>query len=140
MITLFALPRAAGADDGVPPERLARLARGINLSHWYAQSTDGQYRPERLDRWTTREDADRIAALGFTYVRLPFDPTLLWTDPAAPAKLDAGFLARLDEVVAMLLDAKLAVMVDMHPDTKFSDKLREDAAFAKDFATFWGAL
>lgn len=140
VMTLFALPRAAGADDGVPPERLARLARGINLSHWYAQSVVGHHEPSHTDRWTTRRDADRIAALGFTYVRLPFDPTLLWTDPAAPDKLDATYLARLDGAVAMLLDAGLAVMVDMHPDTKFSDKLRDDPAFAKGFATFWGAL
>jgi endoglucanase len=145
LIVLFALMTlpspSRGADDGnVPPERLARLARGINLSHWYAQSVVGHYRPEHVDRWTTRQDLARIRGLGLTYVRLPFDPELLWTDGAEPAKLNPAFLARLDDAVNMALGADLAVMVDIHPTTAFNERLRDKAAFAEGFTTFWGAL
>ncbi len=140
LLTLTMLPALSRADDGVPPERLARLARGINLSHWYAQSVVGHYRTEYLDRWVTKTDAERIRALGFTYVRLPFDPELLWTDPADPAKLDPALLARLDQAVAMILDADLAVMVDIHPTTAFNERLRDDAAFRDKFTVFWRAL
>jgi aryl-phospho-beta-D-glucosidase BglC (GH1 family) len=141
LLALTVLPtisRAAG--DGVPPERLDRLARGINLSHWYAQSVVGHYGPEHVDTWTTRRDVQRVRDLGFTYVRLPFDPKLLWTVENAPDKLDPAFLARLEQAIAMILEADLAVMVDMHPDTAFSDRMREEPRFAAGFATFWRAL
>lgn len=141
LLALTALPTISrAAEGGVPPERLARLARGINLSHWYAQSVVGHYRPEHVDHWTTKRDIDRVRHLGFTYVRLPFDPKLLWTDENAPDKLAPAFLARLDGAIAVILAADLAVMVDMHPDTAFSDRMREEPRFAAGFATFWRAL
>lgn len=132
---------AENPDAGaVPVDRLARLARGINLSHWYAQSTVGHYRPEHVDRWITKQDVERIRGLGFTYVRLPFDPDLLWTDQADPAKLDPAFVARLDAAIEMTLATDLAVMVDIHPTTAFNEKLRDDAAFAEGLEKFWRAL
>ena len=145
LLAVVMLPALSRADERVSPERvsperLARLARGINLSHWYAQSVAGHYRPEYVDRWATRDDVERIRALGFTYVRLPFDPELLRPDAAQPARLDPVFLARLDAAIALALGADLAVMVDVHPTTSFTDKLRDDAAFAGGFAEFWRAL
>src|SRR5438045_3003299 len=39
---------------GVPASRLARLRHGINLSHWFAQSSD--YSKAHLESHTTAED------------------------------------------------------------------------------------
>lgn len=140
LLAMMALPTVSRAEDGVPPERVARLARGINLSHWYAQSVVGHHRPEHTDHWITRRDLDRIRELGFTYVRLPFDPELLWPANADPANLDPAYLARLDQAVAMALDANLAVMVDVHPTTAFNERLRDDAEFLAAFTKFWTSL
>src|SRR6185503_10403020 len=52
----------------VPASRLARLRRGINLSHWFAQSAD--YSKAHLESHTTAEDFALISSLGFDHVRL----------------------------------------------------------------------
>lgn len=144
---LLTLPPAtrgddSGAGDGVPPERLARLARGVNLSHWFAQNIGNDCRPEYLDTWVTARDAERIRALGFTYVRLPFNPNLLQRDPhlAQPTDLDADMLARLGRAIDLLLAADLAVMVDVHPDEEFQKALREDPDPSDTLRPFWGVL
>lgn len=128
-----------GYADGVPEGRVKRLARGINASHWYAQSVVGHYRPEHVDHWMGEPDAKLIRSLGFTYVRLPVEPEVLWND-ADPARPDAGRLAQIDAAVRLFLDAGLAVMVDPHPKDEFKDRLKTDPAHLAHFEKFLEAF
>jgi len=61
---------AAVPSEGVSDARFARLARGINLSHWFAQSPRGDYSAEHLTTYNTERDLDLIARMGFSHVRL----------------------------------------------------------------------
>ena len=62
---------AADAPGGVPPARLAKLTRGINLSHWFSQSND--YSRQHLETYDTARDAALIKAMGFRHVRFTFN-------------------------------------------------------------------
>ena len=48
----------------VPASRLSRLRRGINLSHWFAQSAD--YSKAHFESHTTAEDIALIRSIGWT--------------------------------------------------------------------------
>src|SRR6266852_5566605 len=90
--------RATSADDRVTPtehssvqsevpaSRLARLRHGINLSHWFAQSSD--YSRAHLESHTTAEDIALIRRIGFDHVRLTLEPAPLF-DGDDPGKLKA---------------------------------------------------
>lgn len=98
------------ARSGVDPQRIARLARGVNLSHWmwfpHAQG-------ERARRaFITRADLDQLKAAGFTHARLPFEPSWLWDDAAR--SLRPAEFAEYRDAVRLCLAADLAVVVDAH--------------------------
>jgi endoglucanase len=40
----------------------------------------------------------------------------------------------------MILDANLAVMIDIHPDSDFKEKLAKEGDFTEQFADFWRGL
>jgi hypothetical protein len=90
-----------------PPERVAALARGVNITNWFRF-------PPRADDAALRlylDDA-AIAALrraGFSFVRLAVQPELL---EAAP-----GRLALLVQAAGRLQRAGLAVVLGPHPTT-----------------------
>ncbi len=91
-----------------PPDRLAILQRGVNLTNWF--------------RYPARQDAAAIrtymsdAAMadlhraGFTYVRLPVQPEFLLGATAERTAL-------LGEAVARLQRQGLGVVVELHPTT-----------------------
>jgi endoglucanase len=89
------------------------LSRGVNLSHWFAQSFEG-YGAQHLDRFVTQADIARIAAAGFGHVRLGFEPDIVFAREGAPA-LDEAMVARLVGAVEMIAATHLAVVLDMHP-------------------------
>lgn len=89
------------------------LSRGINLSHWFAQSMNG-YGVDHLARFVTRPDIARIAAAGFTHVRLGIEPDAVFAPSGAP-KLNETVTARLLEALAMITSEKLGIVLDMHP-------------------------
>ncbi|MBO9391173.1 MAG: hypothetical protein J7482_21015, partial [Roseiflexus sp.] len=71
------------APEGVPTDRLARLARGVNMSHWFAQA------PFSRATLQSRHTADEFRALrriGLSHVRLPLDPYVLFSE-RNPARL-----------------------------------------------------
>jgi endoglucanase len=136
---VFALPAAGQTRGrpGVPASRLARLRRGINLSHWFAQS--GDYSEKHLREHTTRRDVEIIRGLGFDHVRLTVEPAPLF-DEARPAELKREHLRRLDAALDMLLAGGLAVVFDLHPSDEFKLRLRTDDRFVSALADFWRAL
>ncbi|MDR3535936.1 MAG: cellulase family glycosylhydrolase [Acetobacteraceae bacterium] len=103
---LLAVALLAGASHAAPPpDRIATLQRGINLTGWFRfpASLD----PVALRHWI---GDDAIAALhrtGFGFVRLAVDPAVL----SAP-----GVPAALVEAIRRLQHAGLAVVVALHPD------------------------
>ncbi|HEX8353438.1 MAG TPA: cellulase family glycosylhydrolase [Pyrinomonadaceae bacterium] len=138
------VPAAAGqarggarGPSGVPASRLARMRRGINLSHWFAQSRD--YSEKHLREHTTRRDVGLIKSLGFDHVRFTVEPAPLF-DEARPAELEREHLRRLDAALDMLLAGGLAVVVDLHPSDEFKLRLGTDDRFVSAVADFWRAF
>jgi hypothetical protein len=129
---------ASPAPRGTPvsDERFARLTRGINVSHWFAQA---EISVHRFKTWITAEDVRRIADLDFRHVRLPLDPLVLF-NLAAPERLNTTYLSFFDAALDMILDEGLAVIIDLHPDDGFKRRLATNSEFAGVVARFWRAL
>jgi len=121
----------------VPASRLARLRRGINLSHWFAQSAD--YSKAHLESHTTAEDIELIKSLGFDHVRLTIEPAPLFNGED-PSRLKDEHLKYLDSALDMILAHGLAVIVDIHPADEFKVKLNSNDRQIEAFAKFWQAL
>lgn len=122
---LVLLVTAASAAHAVPPsERLAVLARGVNLTNWFrfpARTDDAALRTYLDDR--------AIAALrraGFSFVRLAVQPELL---DAAPERLRL-----LVQATARLQRAGLAVVLGPH---SASWHLEQSSADRDRLAAFW---
>lgn len=103
----LALAAAAPAHARPPPERLALLRHGVNITNWF--------------RFPARSDAAAIRAYlsdtamaelhraGFTFVRLAVQPEFLL---AEPDRIDW-----LQEALMRLEQQGLAVVVELHPTT-----------------------
>src|ERR1044071_10092338 len=96
----------AQENSTVPASRLARVRRGVNLSHWFSQSRD--YAEKHLREHTTARDIEIIKSLGFDRVRFTVEPAPFF-DEAHPAELKSDYLKHLDGALDMLLGSGLAV-------------------------------
>ncbi len=124
----------------VPPARVERLARGINLPFWF------WYAPETLaevEAVFSDEDFALIRDLGFTFVRVPIDLDFL-LDETRPDLLDQDALPVLDRGLDRILAHNLAVIVDLHSTSLadanaavYSASLEGDAEFQDQFIAFW---
>jgi endoglucanase len=113
------------------------LRRGLNLSHWFAQAPRTQgYSQEHLSVHTTASDLALIRRLGFDHARLSVDPALLFT-PADVEIVQGDRLQDLERAVQMIIDADLAVVIDMHPSSDFKKALGRDDGDVERFADFW---
>ncbi len=123
---------------GVPPERLALLARGINLNAWFTPWAN----PLNYQNAFHPQEAAFLRKAGFTVCRLPMDPDLLF-DSAHP-ETPAPAIRYVDRAVHMLLSAGLAVIVDpLHGDSSnaaWESRLYHDASFRSKAETYWEAL
>jgi endoglucanase len=111
---------AIAADQGVPADRVARLARGFNLTGWL----DGETR--------RRPDPAALGALrarGFTHVRLPVKLEFLAPGLSSPSRADQGW-AELDLALEDLLARGFAVSLDMHPGEAFAKLVAADRGAA----------
>lgn len=125
---------------GLARARAEHLRHGINLSEWFAQVYDSRgYTKEHFEAWNTAQDIALIKALGFDHVRLSVNPQPMFRTRQAD-NIPADYLAHLDAAVKMILDAGLAVMIDIHPDSEFKQKLGADGEFVEQFADFWRGL
>src|SRR4051794_24940123 len=57
------------------------IRRGTNVSHWLSQS---ERRGEERRVWFTRDDVQRLAALGLDHLRFPLDEEQLWGEDGRP--------------------------------------------------------
>jgi len=127
----------ADAPDGVPPARLARLTRGINLSDWFAQPYDPAQ--ERQVAENRAKDVALIKAMGFRHVRLVFSEATV-SDPQAPAILNPGKMQRFDAALDLLLAGGLGVIIDFSPSDELKKAVEKDDAAVDNFAKLWRAL
>jgi len=136
----------ARTSDSAPPNasvafsRAQKLKRGINASEWFAQVYDKRgYTPEHFQTWTTADDITLIKAMGFDHVRLSVNPQPMFNE-REPNKIPAEYLSHLDAAVKMILDHGLAVVIDLHPESDFKERLAKDDEFVERLADFWRAL
>jgi len=139
-ITIQAAAQDPGSRNSPAFVRAQRLKRGINLSEWFAQVYDKRgYTKEHFETWNTTEDIALIKSMGFDHVRLSVNPQPMFT-MRQPQKLPQEYLGYLDGAVKMILDHGLTVVIDMHPDRDFKERLRTDDIFVQQFADFWRAV
>jgi endoglucanase len=128
------------SDAGVAQRHAQHLRYGINLSEWFAQVYDAKgYTKEHLEAWTTAEDIALIKAMGFDHVRLSVNPQPMWRRGQTD-RIPGDYLGYLDRAVRMILDQGLAVIIDIHPESDFKQKLVTDDGFVEQFADYWRAL
>jgi aryl-phospho-beta-D-glucosidase BglC (GH1 family) len=118
--------------------RVARLRRGINLSHWFSQAPN--YTKARLDSHTTAQDIALIKAMGFDHVRFPIEPAPLLSDTPDPSILNTTYLGYVDSALDMILATGLAVVIDIHPSDEFKLRMARDERGIEAFAKFWRAF
>jgi len=102
--------------------RVQHLKRGINASIWFAQSP-GDYSAARTNRFTDAADIALIARLGFDNVRISVDAPPLEEQPVGADGLNADFVGRLDKAVDTMLADGLAVVIDLHPESSYKDRM-----------------
>lgn len=138
----LALPLAvtgfAQQPDQLAFTRAQHLEHGINTSIWFAQNP-GNYSVERLRTFTTPDDLALIERLGFDHIRLSIDPVpLLAAFQAAPTP--APFLEQLDATVKFATAHRLAVIVDIHPESSYKATLFQGDDGVHRFAALWRTL
>ncbi len=128
------------ADPSIAQRRALHLRHGINLSEWFAQVYDPRgYTKEHFASWTTAQDILLIKQMGFDHVRLSVNPAPMFKHNHAD-ELPAEYLSYLDAAVKMILDQRLAVIIDAHPEGDFKEKLGNNSGTVEEFTDFWRAL
>jgi len=127
-------------DASLAFRRVQHLRHGINLSHWFAQVyTPEGYTKEHFDKYDTVQDMALIKAMGFDHVRFTLNCEPMFNKGQAD-RIPADYLAMADGAVKMILDQGLAVIIDIHPESDFKQKLVADDSFVEQLADFWRAL
>src|SRR5262250_1965346 len=127
-------------NSSLAQRRVAHLRRGINLSEWFAQVYDPKgYTKEHLETWVTDNDIALIKSMGFDHVRLSVNPAPMMRHNQAD-EIPADYLGFLDQAVKMILAHGLGVIIDMHPESNFKERLVEHDDFVEQFSDFWRAL
>jgi endoglucanase len=131
---------AGPVPSSVPAARLAHIRHGINLSGWFAQVYGPKgYTKEQFQTHTTAADIALIKSAGFDHVRLSVNPQP-FMDAVRHRDGGAEYFGYLDAAVKMILDAGLAVEIDMHPDSDFKARLAKEDDFVERFADFWSTV
>src|SRR5262245_60137647 len=137
---LVSIPALPQANSSLASQRARHLRRGINLSEWFAQVYDPKgYTKDHLIGWVTAEDIALIQSMGFDHVRLSINPQPMMHHNRAD-QIPQEYLGYLDAAVKMILDHRLAVILDMHPESDFKARLVSHDDFVEQFSDFWRAL
>jgi aryl-phospho-beta-D-glucosidase BglC (GH1 family) len=130
----------SNSESGIAQRHAQHLRHGINLSEWFAQVYDQKgYTKEHFETWNTAQDIALIRAMGFDHVRLSVNPQPMFRRGQAD-RIPADYLGYLDSAVQMILDHGLAVIIDVHPDSDFKQKLAADDGFVEQFEDYWRQL
>jgi endoglucanase len=140
LLVVFSVSSVAQTGPTLAQERARHLRRGINLSEWFAQVYDPRgYTKEHLEGWITPDDIALIKSMGFDHVRLSINPQPMMRHNMAD-RIPPEYLGYLDNAVKMILDRHLAVILDMHPESDFKQKLVQQDSFVEQFSDFWRAF
>src|ERR1700687_936841 len=140
IVLLSAISLAQSAPSSVPTSRLAHIRHGINLSEWFAQVYDPKgYTKEHFENWTTASDIALIKSAGFDHVRLSVNPQPMM-EAARRHNGSAEYFGYLDAAIKMILDAGLAIEIDMHPDSDFKERLAKEDEVVGRFADLWSTV
>jgi len=127
-------------DTSLAFKRAQHLRHGINLSHWFSQVFDPKgYTKEHFDAYDTAQDIALIKAMGFDHVRFTLNCEPMFRRGQAD-RIPAEYLAMVDGAVKMILDQDLNVIIDIHPESDFKQKLSSDDNFVEQFEDYWRAL
>jgi endoglucanase len=127
-------------DSSLAFKRAQHLRHGINLSHWFAQVFDPKgYTKEHFDTYDTAQDMALIKAMDFDHVRFTMNCDPMFRRGQAD-RIPAEYLAIVDTAVKMILDQNLSIIIDIHPESDFKQKLASDDGFVEQFADYWRAL
>ena len=130
----------AQSDSSLARRRAAHLCHGINLSGWFAQVYEPRgYTKEHFQDWVTVDDIALIKSMGFDHVRLSVNPEPMMRHNMAD-HLPPEYLGYLDAAVKMILDHGLAVIIDMHPEGDFKQRLVQHDDFVEQFSDYWRAI
>lgn len=112
------------------------LAKGVNLTNWFNDYSD----PSQFSNRFSYKTLQLIYASGFTYVRIPVGPLILF-NAKKPEQLNTKNLLLLDAAVQNCIDAGLAVTINLHPLSATTDSLlAADTGFFRKIATYWQAV
>ncbi len=127
----------AQQQSGVAFERASHLQRGINLSMWYAQTSD--HSAEHINTHTTPADFALIKSLGFDHVRVSINPEpLIASKKLGSLRVDA--IERLDQSVQQIQAAGLNVILDIHPEQDWKDEMVKGDDGPQQFYNFWSTF
>jgi endoglucanase len=116
---------------GSPPTAAKYFKKGINLGNRLEAPTEGDWGASVLP-----SDFPFIAERGFDHVRIPirFSGHALGS---APYTIDAGFFARIDEVLDQATAAGLAVIVDLHA---YDEMASDPSSHRERFLALWSQI
>jgi len=134
LLFLLSLPAVSGAAQALPrPERLAALARGVNVAHWF-RFPPSWAEPDVVG-YLRDSDLRALKAAGFTFIRLPVDPAMV----ALPdGRWHPHRLRQVETVVGRITASGLAVVLEPHPVS--STPLDTDPAARERIFRFWREL
>ncbi len=132
---------SVAAAESVPRNRLARLARGVNVCLWFRYL--GGAGDEHFATHFTKDDAKRLRDWGLGHIRLPLAPDVVFR--RGEYAWDAARLEHLERAISLVLDAGLAVVVDVHGERNQPGKDLEQDLLLKPggverLAGLWGDL
>ena len=105
---------------------LPRMAKGVNLSHWFEYER-GQ--------GVSGAEMKQLRALGLDHVRIPVDPVVGGWDPFQGGRLK--FLDELVAAVGLALAAGLEVVVDLHLEPADKQRIEEQPESETHLLQLW---
>ncbi len=131
---LLLLTGAGPAARAVEKSRLERLARGVNIPHWFwaAPGLDEAH----IRNYFTTKDAALLREAGLRHVRLPVEVSLL-SDWASGGGLKEDGMRLLEQALEMLVSSGLAVTVCPFGDLQ---EKASEPGLTERAAEFWEAL
>jgi endoglucanase len=135
-LSMAVMPTEA-QNDSTAFRRVPALARGINLSNWFASSSD--LSAAHIAKQVTPVDLKLIHDLGFTYVRIGFDPAQFMSNGGFDSAESRAALARMDEAIREAISNHLAVSLCLFPTDDYKRQLLGQSG-ADQFIFLWRML
>lgn len=125
--------RAADHPEGVPAQRLEKLATGANVCRWFRYPRRDT--TEHFESYISDAEASVMADIGLRHVRLCIHPQVLM-DPATGVIHEPRAL-QLEAALRRFHRAGLLVVVDLHNEDRAFDT---EPARQEAFIRFWSVL